>query len=266
MKGRFKMKKIVLFIMALILVVGFTGCEIKYKNNTSIDFDKDNSHIEILDDLIEETDSIKEDIQELDLKIDFGVGELSVEGGAEELIETNFKYNVDRLKPEVTKEVDKEKVAVRIKQPSTSLNIGDQISDLFSGKSFRNEWEIKIKDDTKLNLKIENGVGESKIDLKEVQLESLDIDCGVGDLRVDLANDYGKDLDVTIEGGVGDIRIYVPKDMGVQVKATKGIGDLDIDGFIKYDDIYRNRKYEEGEPIMKIKIDMGVGSIKVIEE
>ena len=265
------MKKIILIGLAGVLIASLSGCEIKYKGNIETDsgwsVEKSES-ISITDEMIEENEVIESEKENLELDLEFGVGELSVEGGAESLLETDFKYNVERLKPEVTKETDKDGTYVKIKQTSANFNfnLGEQISDLFDGKGYKNDWTIKIKDGTKLKLNVDNGVGETRIDLKKMDLDSVEVDCGVGDLRLDVAENYGKNVDISVQGGVGDMRIYVPKDMGVEVKVSKGIGDLKIDGFIKYDNTYRNRTYEEGKPVMKIVADMGVGSIRVVEE
>src|SRR5215212_9278617 len=68
-----------------------------------------------------------------------GAGELNLTGGADQLMEADFSYNVSEWKPEVSYDVSAKKGELVVKQGSA--NGGD-----LSGGA-RNEWDITMNDE-----------------------------------------------------------------------------------------------------------------------
>jgi len=193
-----------------------------------------------------------EEAETVALEVRMGAGELNIHGGARELMEATFAYNVDKWKPRVKYEVLGRKGILKIRQgKSSGVPMG----------STRNKWDISLSEDVPIGIKIDFGAGEGNLDLKELQLESLDIDMGVGDLEVDLCGDRQEDLRVDVDGGVGSITFYLPDHVGVRVRVDKGIGSVHANGLHKDGKIYKNEAYGTSKVSINISIDAGIGSI-----
>ncbi len=187
-----------------------------------------------------------------EIHIRMAVGELYLQGGAEDLLDGKFLYNVKRMKPEIDYTVSGNRGKLEIHQGKKS--------GFILGKK-KNRWEIQLSNDIPFDLLIDFGAGKGDLDLRDLRIESLSMDMGVGDLTVDLTGDYEQDLDVKIEGGVGRVTLYLPERMGVRAHIDKGIGSLHAQGFIKSGEIYTNEAYGKSEATIHIDIDAGIGSI-----
>ena len=207
------------------------------------------------------------------VKIRFGAGDLLIEGGAEELLEANFIYNIAEWKPQIEYSARH----LVIQQPTyKKLAFSDEV---------RYEWLLRFNDNVSSDLSIDFGAGEAEIDLRhlavtdlsmkvgagEVQvdargnqtLESLNLDLGAGDASLDLRGNWSEDVDVSIQGGLGRTTIVLPQDIGVRVDVTKGIGSIHADGFRIADDAYVNDLYEEAEVVVYLDIITGVGQVNL---
>ncbi len=187
---------------------------------------------------------------EVDLNI--GAGQLKLYGSARELMEGNFVYNVERWKPRIDYSISGTRGLLRIRQgKSSGVPIGKK----------RNRWDISLSNDVPLDLKIDFGAGEGKLDLRGLNLESLNIDMGVGSLTVDLADEWKQDLEISIDGGVGSATVYLPENVGVRVSVDKGIGSVHARDMNKEGHVYTNDAYGKTEVSINMDIEAGIGSI-----
>lgn len=186
------------------------------------------------------------------VRIDIGAGELTVQGGAKELMEGEFATNIRRWMPEVDYNVSGSRGILRINQRRHSgIPFGHT----------KNKWDIRLNNDVPVELDVNMGAGENRLDLRGMDIKSLDIDMGVGELSLDLSDNRKHDLDVKIDGGVGEATIYLPSDVGVKVKVDGGIGSVNASHMTKSDGAYTNDAYGKGGVTLNISIDAGIGSI-----
>jgi len=206
--------------------------------------------------LKEDFHSIKlENAQVVEARFKISAGELSLKGGAKDLMEGYFEYNIDQWKPDVDYFVSGRKGRLSVKQTGrTGVPLGNS----------KNRWDVNLSMDVPLELKIDFGAGEGDLDLRGIDLRDLDIDMGVGELKIDLTGELKDDLKVTIDGGIGSATIYLDKNVGVRVKVDGGIGSVDARGMHKNDHTYTNDAYGETDITIRIEIDAGIGSIDLI--
>lgn len=183
-----------------------------------------------------------------------GVGEVNIEGGASELLEADFTYNVEAWKPEVSYKISGSEGRLVVEQPSDS-------SEGIPDGNIKYSWDLKLNSDTPLNLNIDLGVGNSALNLQGLSLNRLDVEVGVGEATIDLTGDWKESFDVGIRGGVGKTTIYLPEDVGVRVATQTGIGSIDVHGLIRNGNVYTNPAYETSDVILDISVLGGVGSI-----
>jgi len=206
--------------------------------------------------LIEETQTVElGEAESVELDLDIGAGTLKVQGGARELMEGYFVYNIERWKPEIRYSVAGNRGILKVKQ--------GECSAMAIGKK-RNKWNISVSNDVSLDIKVDFGAGEGNLDLRGLILNSLDIDMGVGELKVDLSGEQKQSFDVSVDGGVGSATIYLPIDVGVRVEVDGGIGSVNARGMIKERGVYVNDAYGKTEVTIGVEVDAGIGSIDLI--
>lgn len=206
--------------------------------------------------LKEETQAVQlGEAETVDVELKIGTGELKLRGGASELMEGYFLYNIDRWRPEVAYHVFGKRGTLKVRQTKTSgMPIGNA----------KNKWEISLNNEVPIDLEVDFGVGQGKLDFRGIKLKSLSIDMGVGELIVDLTGDRNMSLDVMIDGGVGSGTIYLPEEIGVRVKVDGGLGSIDAIGMNKDGHVFTNDAYGKTDVLMDIEIDAGIGSLDLI--
>ncbi len=196
-----------------------------------------------------------EDAQSTDAELRMGAGELNVTGGADQLMEADFSYNVSDWKPKVSYDVSGDDGELLVRQG------GSEGSDL--GGEARNEWEIRLNDDVPTDLVVQMGAGESALDLDSLTLTGLDLQMGAGKTTVDLTGDYAQDFDASIQGGVGEATVMLPSEVGVRAKAQGGLGKINAEGLQKVGNAYVNDAYGESEVTLRVDIQGGIGQINL---
>jgi hypothetical protein len=194
------------------------------------------------------------DTESVRVEIEFGAGNLDVTGGAEDLLEADFTYNVDELKPEVVQTGS----TLIIRQPDIT-----GLPDLLGITDYRYEWNLRFNDEVPMDLRVDLGGGTSNLELAGLSLTGLDVNLGAGENTVDLSGDWAQDLDATIDAGAGNITVRLPKDTGVRVKAEAGLGTIEAPGLTKDGDVYTNAAYGESEVTLRLDLEAGVGRINL---
>jgi hypothetical protein len=184
-----------------------------------------------------------------------GAGELNVTGGADQLMEGEFSYNVSDWKPKVNYDVSGEKGELSVEQGSSE--------DVRLGGDARNEWDIRLNDEVPTALVVKMGAGESDLDLDSLTLTGLDLQMGAGKTTVDLTGDYAQDFDASIEGGVGEATVLVPSEVGVRATAEGGLGKINAKGFQREGDSYVNDSYGDSDVTLDVDVQGGVGQINL---
>jgi hypothetical protein len=189
------------------------------------------------------------------VKLEMGAGELNLTGGADQLMEGEFSYNVSEWKPKVSYDVSGEDGELVVKQGS-----GGGVS--LGGKA-RNEWDISLNDEVPTDLMVQMGAGESDLDLDSLTLTGLDLQMGAGKTTVDLTGDYAQSFDASIEGGVGEATVLLPSEVGVKAKAEGGLGKINAKGLKRVGDSYVNDAYGESDVNLSVDVQGGVGEINL---
>jgi hypothetical protein len=184
-----------------------------------------------------------------------GAGELNVTGGADQLMEAEFSYNVKAWKPKVSYDVSGKKGELVVKQGSAE---GGNLSG-----GARNEWDISLNDEVPTDLVVQMGAGESNLDLDSLTLSGVDLQMGAGKTTVDLTGDYARSFDTSIQGGVGEATVELPSEVGVKAKAQGGMGKINAKGLKRVGDSYVNDAYGESDVNLNVDVQGGVGEINL---
>lgn len=189
-------------------------------------------------------------------EITLGAGSLALAGGAERLLEAGFTYNVDRLKPEVTYANGR----LLVRQPDSQ-----GMPDWRGIAGFRNEWDLRLHDETPMDLSLDMGGGSGDLNLAGLALTDLDVSFGAGDYTVDLSGDWARDLQAAIDAGAANIRLRLPKEVGARVVVESGPHTIEANGLTKEGNVYTNAAYGESPVTLQVDLEVGVGRI-ILEE
>ena len=195
-----------------------------------------------------------QDARSVRVEINLGAGDLQLTGGAKKLLESDFTYNVAKIKPEVGYTDGK----LVIRQPEI-----DGVPVLQGITDFRNEWNLRLFDQVPMDLSVDVGAGTGELQLAGLSLTGLAVNLGAGIYMVDLSGGWARNLDVTIDTGAANITLRLPKDVGVRVKIESGPHTVKATGLANDGDVYTNAAYGVSDVTMQVNIEAGIGQINM---
>jgi hypothetical protein len=192
------------------------------------------------------------DVESVRVEIDMGAGELNVTGGANELMEADFTYNVAALKPEV--EFRGRNLTIR--QPEVNIASFADLPD------YRYEWDLRFNDDVPMDMNIKLGTGKMDLEMVGLSLTALEVEMGASRSTLDLTGDWASDFDANITGGVSSLTVRLPSDIGVRVEIS-GISRINASGLVKEGNAYVNDAYGKSDVTLDIFIEAGLGEVNL---
>ncbi len=209
-----------------------------------------------------QTDRVAIDLGKAEMvraEIKMSAGELKVSGGAQKLLEADFRYNVPLLKPSVRYDATGFRGHLTVTQSSTR--------EITLGHDIENKWDLRLSNDVPLDLILNMGAGESRFDLASLDLRRVEVHMGVGEMRMDLRGQPKRDYDVEIRGGIGEATVLLPADAAISAEARGGIGEIRVRGNLRKDgDRYVSSNYGGGKPTIRLDVRGGIGQINLVAE
>jgi len=140
----------------------------------------------------------------------------------------------------------------------------EQRGPSFGVRGDRRVWDLELTRAVPIELTIDTGVGESRLDLREITLAAFDLDAGVGEVYVTLPALGGYEGD--IDAGVGEVTVRIPDDVEARMEVETGLGGVDARGsWIRDGDEYLSDGWEDApaERRVDLQIAGGVGEITI---
>lgn len=221
--------------------------------------------------------------------LDLTSGDLAVAGGATELLEAEFRYNVAEWRPELEYEVNRDEGRLDLSQPRIGAVVGSTV----------NLWDLRFADDIPIGFDISSSSGNLDLSLEDIEVVEVRVDASSGtvrldapgpqlaleeirtdvssgatflvltggysrlrdirlvassgDVEIDLTGDWDTNCDVDVDASSGDVTIYVPDDVRVRVRAETSSGRVEASGFEVEGD-----KYSVDGPRGARRLDMRV--------
>ena len=189
----------------------------------------------------------------VEVELRMGAGELRLTGAAQEaLLEATFRFNRERLRPEVD---------YRVSGDTGVLRVGTRRHPGIYFGNVRNDWDLRLGKARPVDLSLNLGAGESRLDLRGLDLSGVDVDMGVGEMRLDISGPHTRSFRVKINGGIGSATVYLPDDVGVRARVHGGLGSISYRGLRKEGHLYTNDAYGKSPITIDLEIDGGIGSI-----
>lgn len=189
----------------------------------------------------------------VNINLNMKAGGLNVRGGAPDLLNADFAYNVPAWKPDLKYEVNGASGILSVEQPGSGS----------STTNTRNEWNLRLNNKVPMELSVNMGAGRAELSLAGLALSRMELNMGAGDVTVDLTGDWKKDVDAKIHGGVGRATIRLPQTVGVHVVAQGGLGAINANDFQKDGGAYVNSLYGKSPVTLRVEVEGGVGEINL---
>lgn len=249
-----------------------------------------------------QTYEIKEpypDQEPAELLIRMGAGELTLSGGADNLVEGKVEYNVEGWEPEIQREGREVRVEQGVKSANFTrgvqklvnrweLTLGKRPMD-FALEAGAYDGNLDFSDVPLTRLKISDGAskvrvvfnvpnpevmrsftyetGASNITLKKLanaNFEEMTFKGGAGNFTLDFSGNLQRDARVWIDSGLGNMTIVVPADANCRIVLSGGLTNVSTEGtWTIQGQEYRTKG--EG-PQLRIDINVGVGNLKLVSE
>lgn len=198
-------------------------------------------------------------------------GNITLRGGAADLMEAEFRYNVPAWDPTVTYEDG----VLTVTQGTTEEQLPSNT---------RNEWDITLNSDLPLELVFNSGAVNADLDLSTLNLSALTLDGGAGnfapldlggqyaelsaaqvelqagEVALDLSGSYPALDRLTVEVGTGNLTVRVPADVNVAATATVGTGNVAASGFTQRGDTY-SLDVDGAEMTLTLDLQVTTGNI-----
>jgi hypothetical protein len=220
-----------------------TGCVIDTSHGGAVQYSSES---------VEMDDS---EVVRVDLRM--GAGELRVTDGAPKLMRADFAYSVPSWKPQVRYSRSGKQATLIIEQPGR--NHGTLGSTKYS-------WDLQLNKKVPVDLVLNFGAGQARLDLGSLDLRGVEIHMGVGQLDVDLRGAPRHSYNVSINGGIGEATVRVSADAGIYAEAHGGIGEIKVRGLRQEDGHWESPSYDRAANKIRFDIQGGIGQVNVIAD
>jgi hypothetical protein len=233
----------------------------------------------------------------LDVSIAFGAGELSIDSGAERLIEGTATYNVEDFRPEVETGDGRVELSTGNLEIEGFPNFNDRVINRWDLSLSDRPMELKIfagayAGDFELgglsltSLRIADGAADVRVNFAEPNQEvidsfryetgassvvltnlgnanfrSLTFQGGAGSYELDFSGDMREDATALIQTGFSNMTVSVPEDLDVRVRIEGGMTNISASGgWGKSGNTYTHKG--DG-PELDITIKLGAGNLSL---
>jgi hypothetical protein len=194
------------------------------------------------------------ELREAHVEIRFGGSGLAV-GALEDspnLVEGRFQGPSGRG-AQVIEEFDAQRGRLTLRSPGSGFFVpfGGPVAD---------HWDLALTTRVPLTLDVDTGVGETQLDLEDLQVRELEVDAGVG--RTIVVFPAKGRTRASVSGGVGALRLEIPRGVAARIEVDTGIGALkvDRDRFPRAgEDLYMSEGYHSAADRLDLQVEMGVG-------
>jgi len=132
----------------------------------------------------------------------------------------------------------------------------------FGPHRYDQSWNLDLSPSVPLLLQVSSGVGESVLDLSDLQVTNLDVSSGVGQTRLQLPA-HGR-VQAKVSGGIGQVVVTIPESMAARIHASAGLGGLSVSNRFQRDGRdYVSTNYATADDRVDLDISGGIGEVVV---
>ena len=125
-------------------------------------------------------------------------------------------------------------------------------------------WNVSLNRDIPLELKLEVGACETRLDLVDLKVADLNVESGASSTEVTLPANAGA-THARFQTGAASVKIHVPPGVSAHIRTSGALSSTRVDEarFPRMGDAYQSPDYSTAANRADIDIEMGVGSVEV---
>ncbi len=195
--------------------------------------------------------------KEASVRLEYGAGSVSIKGSSKpsELLAGKFSA----MKLSTKKNGDK--LTARL-----STSVEQSINGMFPWNWSRSNrsWSFALNPNVPMDLRLESGASDTRIDLSETKVTKLVIETGASSTFVTLPRAAGY-TKASISGGAASFDIRVPEGVAARIRVESGLGSVSVDQkrFPRSGNHYESPNYEAAANKVELKMEVGVSSVTV---
>ncbi len=244
-------------------------------------------------------EALPENDHPVTLRIEVGAASLDVQPGAKALVDGSITYNVNGWEPSISRNDDSLVIKQETKGikgiPSSSiknewdLKLNDDVPMSVELVAGAYQGNLELGGLSLLNLKVEDGASDSTVNFSEPNrsvMELLDYHTGAsnitlnglananfkemvfsggaGNYKLDFSGELLQDAHVNVDAGVSTIKIVIPEGMKAEIHVNGEMKGVNTTGTWTVDS--SNYSTQGSGYVLKIDVDMNLGSLELIQE
>jgi hypothetical protein len=126
------------------------------------------------------------------------------------------------------------------------------------------DWDFAFNGDVPLDLSVESGASETRLDLSDLRVTDLKLQTGMSATEVTLPAKAGHTR-AKIRAGMAEVKVFVPEGVAARIRATGGLADISVNEgrFPRSGDVYQSPDYDTSERKVEIDAETGMGALKI---
>jgi hypothetical protein len=125
-------------------------------------------------------------------------------------------------------------------------------------------WDLALADDLPLDLRVETGASETRLDLSKLKVTNLKVSTGASSTSITFP-EAASLTRAKIECGMASVTIVVPEGVAARIESSSALSStmVDTNRFPRSGGIYQSPDYETAANKVDLRIEMGMGSVTV---
>jgi hypothetical protein len=127
------------------------------------------------------------------------------------------------------------------------------------------EWMVHLNETIPLDLKIEGGASDNRIDLTDLKVRDLRLETGASATKLTLSSNAGYTR-AEVTCGAGTVEIRVPPGVGARIRARSSLGEAKVDRGrfpAVSPGVYESPDYETAANKVELTVEASLGSADV---
>ena len=244
----FKKKALANLFVVITLILGLTANIYVFETNA-------------LDELIvfNQKENFDNSTLKINYDIDFGAGELNVYSG----------FNYELYSVDSSTFYPERKIQIELESGENIYYVDfhrdseisfESFGELFKFEKQTEKWDLFLNPSVPIELNMDFGATDAKIDLSELIVKDLDLDFGASSVKLVLSN-YPTNVDINM--GASDVIIHFPKGVQVLIEVEGGLLSTSLPDFKKTGNIYLTEDFKYDEEYISINIEGGASNMEV---
>jgi hypothetical protein len=189
--------------------------------------------------------------------LEFGLGALNVEALADSpnFVEGTVGYSRYSLPVE-------KGFRVREGQARFSLQARTRSIPLWLPGDAGEDWDLRFSTRIPLQLEVEIGAGNVRMNLRELKVTRLDVEGGAGRAFIRFPSAAAL-TEASISAGVGEITVQIPENVGARVRVSRALTAVRVENsrLTRSGDEYISTNYATAENKLELRVESAVGAI-----